>query len=335
MYDTKKVTDIVTTDKILRILNEIDIYSYYAGKKLNINKPVRSPLRKDDNPSFGLFTARNGSIMWKDFTTGDSGNVFKFVQQKLSLKFNQALDQIWKDLISNGKGNPPKAKYEPIPRAGSIITVKRKPFTKEDDEYWAQYGYTREDVKFSNISPISRYWINDVEQPLKYSKGNPMYAFKIFNKFKIYKPYATNKANKWRNNCTSYDIQGFEQLPESGDLLIITKSNKDVGVLRKFGYNSVSPQSETATIPRVVFEHLQSRFKEIVIFFDYDEGGILGATKLSEKYGINKVFIPKHYLDLYGIKDISDFRKEMSKNKTKELLKELFDEKKTKSLHSR
>ena len=61
------------------------------------------------------------------------------------------------------------------------------------------------------------------------------------------------------------------------------------------------------------------------MFFDYDEGGIKGAKTLCEKYNLNKVFISKHYLDIYSIKDISDFAKEMSKQKTIELLKELFD----------
>ena len=120
-------------------------------------------------------------------------------------------------------------------------------------------------------------------------------------------------------------LQGLEQLPESGELLIITKSLKDVMVLYKYGYTSVAPQSENATIPKPLMEDLKKRFKHIIVFFDYDNGGIKGAEALCKRYNLNKVFISKHYLDIYSIKDISDFAKEMSKQKTIELLKELFN----------
>lgn len=49
-----------------------------------------------------------------------------------------------------------------------------------------------------------------------------MYAYKVYNHFKIYKPLA-DKYTKWRNNLTEYDIQGYKQLPKKGDILIITK----------------------------------------------------------------------------------------------------------------
>ena len=72
-------------------------------------------------------------------------------------------------------------------------------------------------------------------------------------------------------------------------------------------------------------DEMKARFKNIIIFFDYDEGGEKGAKKLSKKYNIPYKFISKHYLDLYSIKDISDFRKEMGEQETIKLLKELFN----------
>ena len=47
-----------------------------------------------------------------------------------------------------------------------------------------------------------------------------MYAYKVYNNFKIYRPLA-DKYTKWRNNLTDYDIQGYEQLPQKGDILFI------------------------------------------------------------------------------------------------------------------
>lgn len=328
MYDTTKVVEELTLERILRVVDELTIYNHYSGKKLNLNKPISSPLRKDNNPSFGLFTARNDSLMYKDFANGDSGNVVKFVQSvnPSGLTYRQTLEIIWKDLVNNGVTNPPTPKYKKeIEPKTNIISIQRKYFTKADDKYWDQYGLTREILKKYNVSPIYRYWINDMEQPFRYSQQDPLYAYKVFSKFKIYRPLTTNKANKWRNNCTSYDIQGFEQLPESDNLLIITKSLKDAMVLYANGYTSIAPQSENSTIPKIIMDHLKARFTKIVVFFDYDDGGIAGADKLCNKYNLEKIFIPKLYLDMYSVKDISDFRKDMGEKKTKQILKELFD----------
>jgi hypothetical protein len=331
MYDTKKVTDDLTLDRVLRIVDEMTIYNYYSNKKLVLNKPVSSPLRKDKNPSFSLFVAKNGRIMYKDFANGDSGDVVKFVRSMHPSGFTyiEALKTIWKDLVNNGVNNPPTPKYKKeIEPKRNVISIQRKYFTKTDDAYWGQYGINRDTLKKYNVFPIHRYWLNDIEQPARYSDKDPLYAYKVFSKFKIYRPLTTNKTNKWRNNCTSYDIQGFEQLPESDNLLIITKSLKDVMVLHANNYTSIAPQSENSMLPKVVIDHLKTRFERIVVFFDYDEGGINGANKMCEKYNLKKVFIPKLYLDMYNVKDISDFRKDMGETKTKQLLKELFDKEK-------
>jgi len=328
-YDTAKVTDELTYDKLLSKLNPFHIYAYYIGKEVKLNRPINSPLRSDKNPSWTLFRGRSGDIMWKDFATGDSGGVVQLVGKMYELKYYKALEKIWFDMVD---GHIMKEKnttfVERISTPVTVITVKRKYFTQTDDNYWGQYDLTRDILKFYNVSPIEMFWRNEVQSKLIYSKASPMYSYKIFDKFKIYRPYSSTKKDKWRNNCGSYDLQGFEQLPESGDLLIITKSLKDVMVLYKYGYTSVAPQSETASIPIVLMNHLKQRFKKIIIFFDYDEGGIKGAESICGKHDLEKTFISKHYLDIYGIKDISDFAKEMSEQKTIELLKELFDEKK-------
>jgi len=329
MYDTTKVTDEVTYEKILKYVDEYQIYSHYLGYNLKVNKPMSSPFRTDKHPSWSIFRNKVGNLLWKDFATGEAGNVITFVQKLFDLKFNKALEKVWEDIIA-GKELKPKIKsIKPAERVSipsTIIGITRKYFTKADDEYWEQYGIDREILKYFNVFPIQTFWVNGEPSGFTYNKDNPIYAYKIYDKFKIYRPYAKVRKNKWRNNCSSYDLQGLEQLPDSGDLLIITKSLKDVMTLHSLGYTSVAPQSEQSTIPKKIMDNLKQRFKKIVIFFDYDDGGVEGAKKLSKRYNLKSVFIPKHYLEIYKVKDISDFRKEMSKEKTIELLKELFKE---------
>lgn len=50
-------------------------------------------------------------------------------------------------------------------------------------------------------------------------------------------------------------------LPESGDILIITKALKDVMVLYEYGIPAIAPCSENLFITEAQYNHLKERFK--------------------------------------------------------------------------
>jgi hypothetical protein len=327
MYNTLTVTENVTLDKILEIIDEYHIYSYYLGHAVSINKPISSPFRKDKNPSWCLFRSKQNEIMYKDFATGETGNVVKFVQKLFEIKYHAALNKIWHDLISSGKIKQRKPRIEPtLKEPSKVIEIKRKYFTETDDIFWGKYGISRETLKLFNVFPISAFWVNGIQQSFTYTKDSPMYAYKIYNKFKIYRPYSKRREDKWRNNCGPYDIQGWEQLQVNNDLVIITKALKDVMVLHELGYNAIAPQSENSAIPATVIDNLRQRFKEIVIMFDNDTPGKEAADKLAFKYGLKYTYLPLDYLILYNVKDISDVVKELGKEVAERKIKELLNE---------
>jgi hypothetical protein len=119
-------------------------------------------------------------------------------------------------------------------------------------------------------------------------------------------------------------LQGYEQLPKTGKLLIITKSLKDVMVLYELGYNAVALQSENDNLNKQIFIELSNRFKKIVIFFDNDLPGLDASVKLCEKYNLPRITIDSSYRAFYDIKDISDFISVFPKG-TKKLMKQLLN----------
>ena len=137
------------------------------------------------------------------------------------------------------------------------------------------------------------------------------------NNFKIYRPLA-DKYTKWRNNLTPYDIQGYEQLPKKGDLLIITKSMKDVMCLYEMGYTAISPASESTFLTPDVIDALKLRFKRILICFDRDVPGVKNMRKISLKTGLNGFLVHKKFKS----KDISDAVKNNGFDIVKNWLKE-------------
>jgi len=314
--NTENIVDRITKEEILKRTTEYDIYSFYMPNKFEIGKIVSSPFRNDKHPSFGIFkSSKTGSLLFKDQATGDVGDCFKFISILYDLNFKQSLDKIWEDIINNNvsitlKGRNIRDYYK---NRKTIISVRRKNFTKADDEYWGQYHIDRDLLKQYDVFPVSRFWVNDYISKFEYS----------VNSFKIYRPNSKLKKDKWRSGCAQYDIQGWKQLPDKGDLLVITKSLKDIIVLNLFGIPAIAPHGENTLVPEKVINEARKRFKRIIMLYDYDDGGLKGVKKMQETYGIEYKFIPKHYLEIYSVKDISDFIKHFDKDDTKILINEL------------
>ena len=303
MYDSSRIkqqNDIITLDDILSKVTEYDIYSRYIGH-FKIGLIYNSPFRKDKNPSFGIFySKKSGRLLFKDHGTGECGDVIKFVSLYTGItNYNDILNRIVKDLnITNNTVLKASKEYK-IPTE-TVIGVVRQDWTDIDKQYWSQFGITTDTLKKFNVSSIKYYLCNGIVKAI-YKDTNPMYAYKVYNHFKIYRPLA-DKYTKWRNNLTEIDIQGYEQLPESGNLLIITKSLKDVMCLYEMGYTAISPSSESTFIPDKVLKQLKKRFKRILICFDRDVSGVKNMRKISLKTGLNGFLVHKKYKS----KDISD-----------------------------
>jgi hypothetical protein len=324
LYSTNIKKPIISHDMINNYISDYDIYYYYIGSKFELYKIYNSPLRKDENPSFGLFESTNGKIMFNDFASKDSGDVIKFVKLKCNLKsFKDALTKIYFDLVleNNLKKNTFTDNNIHSKKHSKKITVKRRPFNKIDKLYWGQYKVITENIlKELEISPVQYTFVNDILKWV-HTNDNPIYVIKVYDKLKVYRPYAIDKFSKWKGSLTKNYIMGWKQLPPTGDLLIITKSFKDIAVLKGLGYNAVSPPNETSSLPKKMISEINKRFKKTVIFYDNDIPGILAANKLKDKYGFSIINLPTN-----SEKDISDFIKKYGIKETKKIIKTLLND---------
>ena len=316
MYDKRRVkipTDI-TLDYILSKVSEYDIYAHYLGQ-FKVGAIYNSPFRKDKNPSFGIYySKRTKQLLFKDHGTGECGNVVKFVSLYTGLtNYNDILKDIVKQLnITTDTKLDSSKQY--IPSSETVIGIVRQKFTSTDINYWSQFNISEKTLKKFNVNSIKYYLCNGIVKGI-YKEDNPMYAYKVYNNFKIYRPLA-DKYTKWRNNLTEYDIQGYAQLPSKGDTLIITKSMKDVMCLYEMGIPAISPSSESTFIPNNILEGLKKRFKRIIILFDRDNAGVKYLRKMSLKTGLEGLLVHKRF----KAKDISDAIKANSFEEIKEWL---------------
>lgn len=301
----------LTVDRIYEI--EESVYTYFC-KDFILNRPICSPLRDDRNPSFTFFKGRNGRIMWHDFT-GISGDVVKFVMMKTNKTASETISLIYSIFFNTPLGIIPNSiitnttvKERPV----NNWVVKNQPFNFVDYTYWQQYNISIDTLLHFDISAC-QYFSIDHKIIKQYNIYNPLYSFKL-NKdlWKLYAP----ETKYFRTNVRDNYLMGYNQLPLHGELLIITKSMKDICVLYELGYDAVSPQSESIIISDDKLKHLESRFNRVVVLFDNDETGINSATK----YKYQSCIIPLES----ECKDIADYIKKFKLEKTKELCKTIF-----------
>jgi len=303
MYSTKTAITMSLKD-LLDKVDDYTIFSYYLGQ-FKVNKLMNSPLRTDDRmPSFAIFKGSNGALLFKDHGTGEAGNALKFIKLYKHIETREELERELLRIVKSVNPNMNTRKntydYSTIPRETEIGIV-RQPFTQVDKDYWKQFHISLSTLKKFNVFSIKYFLCNRVVRGT-YKDTNPMYAYKVFDKFKIYRPLAS-KYTKWRTNLTNRHVQGLAELPkEGGNLLIITKSLKDVMCLYEMGFYAISASSETTFIPDDILAHLKKKWKHIVILYDRDKTGMLKARGYSKMYKLHPVFVNKRY----HAKDVSD-----------------------------
>ena len=303
MYSTRTAITMSLKD-LLDKLDDYDIYSYYVGQ-FKIGKLFNSPLRSDDKkPSFAIFKGVNGKLFFKDHGSGEGGNAIKFVKLYKGI---QTRDELERELLrivrkmNPNSGNAIRTYSYSVDSGPTDIGIVRQPFTDADKQYWKQFHISIDTLKKFQVFSIKYFLCNRVVRGT-YKENSPMYAYKVDDKFKIYRPLAS-KYTKWRTNLTNWNVQGLSEIPkEGGNLLIITKSLKDVMCLYEMGFNAIAASSETTFIPDKILQSLRSKWKHIVILYDRDKTGMLESRKYSRQYKLDAIFVHKKF----KAKDISD-----------------------------
>jgi len=327
---------LLNTEQIFKHISDYQIYSYYLNDEIELTRPICSPLRTDNVPSFTFFRhSYKNLIYWKDHSTGDYGDCFNFVSSMFGLSFRQSLIKIAKDFDldlayreEDAQGITVLRRSIPSPRIVAMpkryeLGVKIQPFTLADKEYWSKYNISSEDLAKYNVFSISMIFSGG-RVIGRYKNDNPIYAYLFYKDgmytWKIYKPKEVDKRFKWMSNTNRSILQGWDQMPETGEILLINKALKDVMVANKLGYAGVAMQSESQMIKPVVMEELQRRFKHIFILQDFDLAGVKNANKHYKKYGIIPIFLQEFKTRSNGFKDVSDYVKKAGMKEAKETL---------------
>lgn len=322
MYGVKRD---LTVENILSLVSEEEIFRHFFGNDFRLGVCYTSNLRKDDSsPSLNFYYNAAGRLRYKDFGHSQ-GSCFDYVKELYGVNFFEAL-QIVNESMGLGLAGKSIIKTEPIRYRSFLKDFQKeykhmqfspRKYTLADLAYWGEQGIHHTTLKYFDAYAAEKLWVNGHLRWVN-SESNPMYVyyFKEEDKLKAYRPFA-KKGNKFIMNAGDV-LQGLTKLPEKGgNLLIITKSYKDVFLWHEYGIPAVAPQGEGHYIKPKIVDYLWAKFDNIVVNYDNDEPGVKASIKLTQDIGAGYWNIPKHY----GVKDITDFRKQYGKTEFEKLIK--------------
>lgn len=321
----------VGREELLSRVSEFDIMRFYLNISV-LPTLINSPVRQDRNASVSVFSPDGRKVCYRDFGTGEHGDIFDLLGRMWNRSFNEVISKVWEDIdsVSHNAVTFNKSHKVVIHRTNSVLQVKTRQWFDYDMEYWNSYGITREWLEFGDVHPISHILITRDGDTKVIPADRLAYVY-VERKdgkvsLKVYQP--ESRRLKWLSKHDSSVWDLWSRLPQRGDTLFITSSRKDALCLwENTGIPSVSLQGEGYVPKEKVVNQLKQRFGRVIIFFDNDfdkeeNHGHIYASRLCDMFNLEMVEIPSEYKS----KDPSDLFRNKGSEVFRRVIKELLNQ---------
>ena len=305
----KSILDLITQEQIFQLVfkHEIEEFDY-----------VVSPLRQDKTPGCWFSYHTNGILYFIDFGhTRTHSDCFNIVQDYFQFpNFYLTLEYIYKTLIQGNDSIEPlivKEESFKLVKEKVKLLIEARPFNPADGKFWSQYEIEKKHLMEDRVFPVQKLFaLNTKSGSHIIDCKDIAYSYNDFpeSRKKIYFPMREGK-RRFLTNCTKNDVGGINSLVHYGKELIITKSYKDLRVLKNNGKNVVWFQNEGMIPNNTILELLITSFRTIIVWFDNDQTGISASEKVKNHINAlapskaKNLWLPERSLEL-GIKDPSD-----------------------------
>lgn len=344
----------ITRTEILKKISQESIFSAYFNISLETIKHcietgelICSPIREDIHPTCGFKYDNKGRLKMKDFSGLWWGDCFDAVATILTTIYDRQFDvsnkkdfiDILRHVTFTFKNIYYGTEIDPyisssiikainhIKQTKQIIEVVVRQWSKEDEDYWRQFGISIGILNTNFIYPVDQYYINRKTNPKPkyyFNSKDPCYCYNLgvdrnnINNIKLYFPNRNKGTTRFITN--SNHLEGIYNLDRDDyDIIIITKSTKDrlaiISQILNLKANSgftfnlnigvINIPHETYKLREIEFKWLFSKLNKnscILSLMDNDTTGINEAMYLKYTYNIPPIFIPKYY----NAKDFAD-----------------------------
>lgn len=317
-----------TIEYVLNRISQEEIFERYVGiDKISMRGMYCSPLRDDKSPTCS-FRYIGKKLIFKDWSGHFSGDCFDLVKHKYSCSLYEAIKIIMSDfgLIKHSIGLVrPEIKNKQVTskQQNKELKVTWGKYKQKDFEYWNKQGISKETLYYYKVCPVQNIWVDD---KLIYSYNDKDVGYGYWfdtGKMKIYFP--KRESSRFLGNTNV--LQGYNQLPEKGDILIITKSLKDVMFFYECGIAAIAPQTESTILTKKQFKELKKRFTKIYINYDFDYAGVKSINKARKLYSVIPLIFTngRFKTKKYEGKDITDICKNTNKQYAINIIKKLLN----------
>ena len=300
-------SDVESVSDVMKRVSHADLLFYYFGIN-SLPVLINSPLRTgDEHPSFFIYSPDGTKVLYRDYATGDKGDIYTLLAKRDNLSFSELIRKIASEkalLKKDGTLKTSAPGVKPFTKTPIDIKVKTRDWKDYDLQYWESFGISLQWLKYAEVYPISHKIIYKGDKRYVFHAAKYAYVFverKEDNvSLKIYQPFSVD--NKWMTSTDGSVVGLWTKVPQRGDRLVICSSLKDALCLwSNTGIPAIYVQSETTGLSQTAQEVLKNRFKKIFICFDTDDAGKEDAIKLSSETGFTNI-VP----DLGDEKDLSD-----------------------------
>jgi hypothetical protein len=323
-----------SSEDILERVDEYTLYCSYLDYDPIIGARYRSPIRtvldadEDKDPSFGIYVntrapknigggAYPNEFLWRDLANKRGGDIFELVRLLYQLPTRkEAMIQVMidADIIQGERSRPIIDAKEARFRGYANITISSRDYMDSEElKFWSKGNINRALLSEYNTTSVKTYWLYD-DQTYPRFAPRMSFAYRIWDKYQLYFPKAVDKKKKFKTDWIYTCVPGFLQLKYNSDLLIITKSMKDVMVLRSFGYEAISPRGENIMLPAECIQMMKGKYKKILVLFDND------MKHRGEDYEFEKIYVPQI---LHKDKDSYDYCNNHGPKETAEMLRQI------------
>lgn len=313
---------------IMGRVSHTDLLSFYLHID-SLPVLINSPLRVDNHPSFFIYSPDGVRVLYKDYATGEKGDIYNLLMQVRKQSFSELLHSISseKAFVKNFSDNTTIYRRRGrvvIKRSSSEVRVKVREWEDHDIKYWNTYGIPIKWLKYADVYPISHKIVYKDNSRYVFHAAKYAYVFVERKEgtvsLKIYQPLSHNY--KWCTSNNKSVVGLWTKIPEKGERLVICSSLKDALCLwANTGIPSLYVQSETVNLSNTAQEVLKGRYKHIFICFDNDPPGIEDSKRLAKETGFKNIILP----EFDEGKDISDFYKARGKEEFIRTIKPLFE----------
>ena len=315
--------------EVMKRVSHADLLSHYLGIN-SLPVLINSPLRSDDtHPSFFIYSPDGSKVLYRDYATGDRGDIYSLLKQKKGVTFSALMREIAANKAFN-KNNAEFTNQESqgihFAKTTTDLRVKIRDWKEYDLEYWKSYGISLRWLKYAEVYPISHKIV--YKENNRYIFPAAKYAYVFVERkennvsLKVYQPKVNDRRRKWHTSNNGSVVGLWTKVPKSGDKLCVCSSLKDALCLwANVGIPAIYVQSETTGMSNTAQEVLKKRFNHIFVCFDNDAPGLKDGVELAQKTGFTNVVLP----EFSEGKDISDLYKAVGKEEFIRIVKPLFD----------